>query len=183
MAKPKIKTDGRTITVRVPISIRKRGGRKVVLTPDGVEADRRELRGQQVDNAMVKALARAFRWRGMLEKGRHATIKEIANAEAINESYIARVVRLTLLAPEIVEAILEGRQPAETTLLLLMRSFPLSWAQQRGDLLKQDLRSRAVVRNRVDRSSGQLQRRRQRAPCRGDQPPGGRPGPRLRDQR
>ena len=70
---------------------------------------------------MVKAIARAFRWREMLENGTHATIAEIAAAEKINESYVARVLRLTLLAPDIVEAILGGRQPAEMTLAGLMR--------------------------------------------------------------
>ena len=81
MAKPKIKSDGRTITVRVPISIRKRGGRKLVLAPDGTVGDTRKLFCQQVDNAMVKAIARAFRWREMLESGTYATIKEIAGRE------------------------------------------------------------------------------------------------------
>ena len=62
---------------------------------------------------MVKAIARAFRWRDMLESGEYATIREIADAEKINESYVGRVLRLTLLAPDIVEAILGGRQPAD----------------------------------------------------------------------
>jgi hypothetical protein len=61
---------------------------------------------------MVKAIVQAFRWREMLENGTHATIAEIAAAEKINESYDERVLRLTLLAPEVVEAILNGRQPA-----------------------------------------------------------------------
>jgi hypothetical protein len=61
---------------------------------------------------MVKAIVQAFRWREMLENGTHATIAEIAAAEKINESYDDRVLRLTLLAPEVVEATLNGRQPA-----------------------------------------------------------------------
>ena len=72
---------------------------------------------------MVKAIARAFRWRDMLESGTHATIAEIAVAEKINETYVGRVLRLTLLAPDIVEAIPNGRQPAEVTLAVLMRPF------------------------------------------------------------
>src|ERR1041385_3360544 len=99
-AKPKIKSDGRTITVRVPISIRKRGGRKVVLAPDGSEHDPSRVRCQQVDNAMVKALARAFRWREMMENGTYSTIKEIAEHEKIAETYVGRVLRLNLLAPD-----------------------------------------------------------------------------------
>jgi hypothetical protein len=134
MAKPKIKSDGRTITVRVPISIRKRGGRKVVLTPDGAKHDPDKLRCQQVDNAMVKALARAFRWQDMLEHGKYATIKEIARTENINESYVARILRLTLLAPDILEAILEGRLRPEVTLPVLMHHFPIIWRNQRSFL-------------------------------------------------
>ena len=132
MAKPKIKSDGRTITVRVPISIRKRGGRKVVLAPDGTVGDTRKLFCQQVDNAMVKAIARAFRWREMLENGTYSTIKEIADFEDINQSYVARILRLTLLAPDIVDGFIDGRQPPELTLPTLMKRFSPSWKDQRA---------------------------------------------------
>ena len=138
MAQPKIRSDGRTITVRVPISIRKRGGRKVVLAPAGTLAPVQKLLCQQVDNAMVKAIARAFRWREMLENGTHVTTKEIAVAEAINESYVARVLRLTLLAPDLIETIVQGRQSAEVSLAVLMRSFPITWAEQRAGVLSQN---------------------------------------------
>ncbi|MDT5096250.1 MAG: hypothetical protein QOH60_5613 [Mycobacterium sp.] len=134
MAKPKI-SDGRTIMVRVPISIRKRGGRKVVLAPDGTLGVN-TLWYQRIDNAMVKAVARAFRWRNILENGSYATIAEIAAAEKINESYVGRVLRLTLLAPDIVEAILDGRQPADMTLALLMRPFGVTWGEQMSKLLR-----------------------------------------------
>ena len=127
---PKLKNDGKTITVRVPIAIRKRGGRKVVLAPDGAVHDPRRLFCQQADNAMVKALARAFRWRGVFESGECSTIKEIAQRERINVSYIARVLRLTLLSPKIVEAIMVGRQPASVTLAALMSAFPTDWHAQ-----------------------------------------------------
>ena len=80
---------------------------------------------------MVKAIARAFRWREILESGRHATISEIAAAEKINPSYVGRVLRLTLLAPEIVEAILLGRQSEKLTLATLMLPFPIEWQDQR----------------------------------------------------
>src|SRR6202007_2465109 len=102
---PKVSDDGRTVTVRVPISIRKRGGRKLVLAPDGRHIAAAPLH-RRIDSAMIKAIARAFRWREMLENGTHATIAEIASAEKINESYVGRVLRLTLLAPDIVEALL-----------------------------------------------------------------------------
>jgi len=88
------------------------------------------------DNAMVKAIARAFRWREMLENGTHATIAEIAAAEKINESYVGRVLRLTLLAPDIVEAILSGRQPAGLQLDGLLRRFPVGWREQTTEFLR-----------------------------------------------
>jgi hypothetical protein len=71
----------------------------------------------------------------MLEKGTHATIAEIAAAEKINESYVGRVLRLTLLAPDIVEAILGGRQPAEMTLARLMQPFAVEWKERREEML------------------------------------------------
>jgi hypothetical protein len=121
--------EGRTVTVRVPILIRRRGGRKLVVAPDGTNIVAATV-CRHIDSAMVKAIARGFRWREMLEDGTHATIAEIAAAEKINESYVGRVLRLTLLTPDIVEAILNGRQRAEITLAALMRRFPVEWEQQ-----------------------------------------------------
>lgn len=126
--KAKLMDDGRTVTVRVPISIRKRGGRKLVLAPDGAEI--RAPVTRHVDNAMVKAVARAFRWREMLESGEYAIIRDIAAAEKINESYVGRVLRLTLLAPTIIESILCGRHSVSITLERLMRQFPVDWREQ-----------------------------------------------------
>ncbi len=114
------------------MTFRKRGGRKPVIAPSGgTWAPPR----RHVDNAMVKAIARAFRWRKLLETGVHGSVGEIAAAEKINASYIGRVLRLTLLAPEIVEAILDRRQPAEMTLAVLMEPFAVEWATQHFRLL------------------------------------------------
>ena len=127
----RITEDGQTVTVRVPISIRRRGGRKLVLAPNGMNVTAAPAR-RHIDDAMVKAIARAFRWREMLENGEYATIREIANAEKINESYVGRVLRMTLLAPEIVEAILGGRQSTHLQLDTLMKRFPVDWTEQRS---------------------------------------------------
>jgi len=120
--------DGDIITVRVPMAFRKRGGRKQVIAPDGA-APWVPPRAR-VDNTMVKALARAFRWRKLLETGTYGTVREIAAVEKVSSSYVSRILRITLLAPEIVEAILDGRQPAEVTLALLMEPFPVGWREQ-----------------------------------------------------
>lgn len=124
-----VTSDHETITVHLPLAFRRRGGRKQIIVPDGAPAWMPAR--TRVDNAMVKALARAFRWRNMLERGQYATIREIATAENINESYVSRVLRLTLLAPAIVEAILDGRQGPEMTLAALMKPFPVEWEKQR----------------------------------------------------
>jgi hypothetical protein len=131
---PRPDVDARTVTVRVPIAIRTRGGRKLVLAPDGTNVTTAPVL-RHIDNAMVKAIARAFRWREMLENGTHATIAEIAAAEKINGTYVGRVLRLTLLAPDIVEAVLSGRQPAGLQLDGLMRRFPVGWREQRAEIL------------------------------------------------
>jgi hypothetical protein len=129
MAKPKLSDDGRTVTVRVPISIRRRGGRRLVLAPNGADITAARIH-RHIDRAMVKAIARAFRWRDLLESGEYATIREIASAEKINETYVGRVLRLTLLAPEIVEMILNGKQLPHITLPALVRPFPAAWCNQ-----------------------------------------------------
>ena len=117
-----------TVTVEVPFTIRKRGGRKQVITPDGASAWASPR--TRIDNTMIKAIARGFRWRKFLETGVYGTIEEIAAAEKINSSYVSRLLRMTLLAPDIVEAILDGRQPAEMTLAVLMRPVPVGWEEQ-----------------------------------------------------
>lgn len=130
MSEPTFSADDETITIRIPFEIRKRGGRKLVIAPDGNDAWAPPR--ARIDNALVKALARAHRWRKLLETGAYSTIEEIAAAEKINASYISRILRLTLVAPDIVEAILDGRQPAGLTLPVLLRPFPVEWEEQRG---------------------------------------------------
>ena len=129
MTAPHLAGDGRTVTVRIPISIRRRAGRKRVLAPDGTSSAW-AAPPRRIDSALVKAIARAFRWRKLLETGVYVTVGEIAAAEKINSSYVSRVLRLTLLAPVIVEGILDGRQPAAVTLVALMEPFPVEWREQ-----------------------------------------------------
>lgn len=113
-----------TITVHVPFRLVKRGGRKEMVMPAVVRPERK------ADNTLVKALARAFRWKRKLESGEFDTIAELAEREGIASSYMTRVLRLTLLAPETVEAILDDRQGPEVTFANLMEPFPLDWTAQ-----------------------------------------------------
>jgi hypothetical protein len=124
----------RTIRVRVALTLRKRGGRKLILTPAGTPAwtTPKPIR---VDNTLVKAIARAHRWRRMMESGEYASVAELAAAEKINQSYLCRVLRLTLLAPDIVEAVLNGEQGIAPQLHEFMKPFPLEWDRQKKTLM------------------------------------------------
>ena len=115
-----------TVTLHVPFRLVKRGGRKEMQLPEGAAQQRKP------DSALIKALARAFRWKRMLESGEFATIVELAEHEGIAPSYMTRVLRLTLLAPDIVEAILDGKLGLPVTLPRLMEQFPLSWNEQKN---------------------------------------------------
>ncbi|KGJ22823.1 hypothetical protein [Paracoccus sanguinis] len=114
-----------TVTLHVPFHIVKRGGRKEMQLPDRVRPER------TADNTLVKALARAFRWMRMLESGEFATIAELAEREEIASSYMTRILRLTLLAPDIIEAILDGKPGPVVTLAKLIEPPPLGWDEQR----------------------------------------------------
>ncbi len=104
-----------SVTVSVPLTIRRRGGRKQIIGPDGAMARQGECGAGVVpvrgDPALVKALARGFRWRRMLEEGRYGSISEMAKAEDVERGYVGSLLRLTLLPPAMVEAIVAGRQP------------------------------------------------------------------------
>jgi hypothetical protein len=122
-----VSKDGRTATVSIPVTFRQRGGHKQILAPPGATPWSPTPRA---DTALVKALVRAHRWRQMIESGEFSSSAELARAEKINESYLGRVLRLTLLAPDITEAILTGRQPSTLQLDDLLKPLPATWAGQ-----------------------------------------------------
>jgi hypothetical protein len=126
MTEVRLSPDGSTLTVFVAMAWRRRGGRKVIVAPPGSEA---WASPPKIDGALVKALARAHRWRRLLEGGRFGTLADLADAERISRSYVCRVLRLTLLAPDIVERILDGRPTAG--LAQLLKPFPVEWKTQR----------------------------------------------------
>jgi len=134
-ASPAISTtvskDGRTATITVSVSFLQRGGRKQILSPPGAAP---WSAAPRVDSALVKAVVRAHRWRQMLESGEYASSAELAKAQKINDSYLSRMLRLTLLAPDIIEAILTGRQPSTLQLDDLLKPLPAEWERQRSEL-------------------------------------------------
>jgi hypothetical protein len=122
--------DGTTLVVWIPMRFQRRGGRKKIVAPDGtaiVPASK-----AQPDGTLVKTLARAWRRQRMLDDGVYATVSDIGDAENISKSYVSRILRLALLAPDIIEAILAGRADQCMTLEQLDRPLPATWEDQRG---------------------------------------------------
>jgi hypothetical protein len=119
--------DDRTVTVRIPLVFKKHGGRKTVISPDDCAWERSE---PLVERALVRALARAFRWQRLHDEGDYGTFDDLARAERVSRSYVSRILRLTLLAPGIVEAILDGRQRPTLKLDDLLEGVPVEWNKQ-----------------------------------------------------
>ena len=114
------------VTLHVPFRVVKRGGRKEMQLPEGTAQPRKP------DNSLIKAMARAFRWKQLLDTGEFSTVSELAQKEGISTTYLARILRLTLVAPEIVEGVLEGRYETEFLKAALQPDFPTDWEAQRA---------------------------------------------------
>ena len=125
-----------TLTVHVPLTMHLRGGRKTVISP--VPVSYQSAPKERFDNALIKAIVRAHRWRDLIEQGAYPSITELAKAECVNQSYACRLLRLTLLAPEIIDAILNGAQQPPLQLAHLLRPFPIHWAPQRTVFMKRN---------------------------------------------
>ncbi|HOV75290.1 MAG TPA: hypothetical protein PK967_15070 [Candidatus Hydrogenedentes bacterium] len=120
-----VEDDGKTLRVHIPIQLKTRGGRKEVIVPGG-----RDGAGQE-NQALVIALARAHRWAELLETGKVASLGELAAHVGVDPAYISRFLRLTLLAPDIIERILDGREPSGLSLRILLNEMPAVWEEQR----------------------------------------------------
>ena len=132
MGSVETRLDGSTLIVRIPMRFQRRGGRKRIVTPDGSEIV--PTSKPQPDRTMVKALARAWRWQRMLDEGRFASVRDLAEAERVSLSYVSRILRMTFLAPDIVERILDGCLALR--LAELMQPCPVSWERQRAQFLR-----------------------------------------------
>jgi hypothetical protein len=120
--------DGTTLIVRIPMRFQRRGSRKRIVAPDGSELA--PATKPQPDGTLIKALARAWRWQKLLDTGVYSSVTEISEAEGINKSYISRILRLALMAPDIIEAILAGTADQSLMLDRLERPLPASWEEQ-----------------------------------------------------
>jgi hypothetical protein len=130
-----ISADGSRLTVRLPLAIRKRGGRKAVVAPQGAVVNPPRPR---VDSTLVKAIARAYRWQRMLEEGTYASMRDLAAAEKISPTYISRLIRLTLLAPRLVEAALDGTLLGPVSEHWFSQQVASTWDQQLLERLATD---------------------------------------------
>jgi hypothetical protein len=117
-----------TLTIRIPMRLQRRGGRKLIMTPEGAAMPMPKPRP---DEALVKALVRAHRWRRQIERGQAKSITDLAGQEGVTDAYVCRLLPLTCLAPDIVEAILDGRQPKGLRLGEMLGNGPLAWNAQR----------------------------------------------------
>jgi hypothetical protein len=124
--------DGKTLVVRIPMRFQRRGGRKRIVAPDGRAIV--PTTGPQPDGTLVKALARAWRWQKLLAEGVYTSVSEIGDTENISKSYVSRILRLALLAPDIVEAILAGQTDHALVLEQLEQPLPGRWDEQRRGL-------------------------------------------------
>ena len=118
-----------TLTIRIPIRLQRRGSRKLIMTPEGVAAPARK---PSRDETLIKALVRAHRWRREIEGGRAKSITDLAEREGVTDAFVCRLLPLTCLAPNIVEAILDGRQPMGLRLAEMLGNGPLVWEKQRS---------------------------------------------------
>ena len=117
-----------TLTIRIPIRLQRRGGRKVIVTPDGAAVPALKARR---DETLVRALVRAHRWRRRIESGQAKSITDLAEQEGVTDAYVCRLLPLTCLAPDIVETMLDGRQPRGLRLAEVLGNGPLAWQEQR----------------------------------------------------
>jgi hypothetical protein len=114
--------------VSVPLAMKRRGGRKEVIVPGGANSG--ASTHPSTNASLALTIARAHRWRGLLEQRRYSSIRALAQELGVDNSYVARLLRLTLLAPDIVEAILQGAEPSGLSLEKLFRA-PMEWGGQR----------------------------------------------------
>jgi hypothetical protein len=122
--------DGRTLTVFVPMKFEKRGARKRIVAPDGTALA--PVARPQPNGRLMTALVRAWRWRKLIEAGKYASVREAARAEGVAKTYAAKISKMVLLAPDIVEAIVEGRTDDRVMLKVLDGMLPVDWEEQRG---------------------------------------------------
>ena len=127
-----LSSDGDTLRIHIPIALKRKQSRKMIVSPSG--QDIMGALNSQKDNrdyTLIKAVGKAFLWQSMLDNGTYPHARALAVAEGVEVTHVSRILRLTLLAPDIVESIVQGRQSRTLTLQKLIRGFPVDWGEQR----------------------------------------------------
>ena len=120
-----------TLIVRIPVAFKRRGGRKLIITPEGTASPVIPTAPIALDDTLVKTLVKAYRWRRRIETGKAKSITDLAEQEKVTVAYVSRLLPLTCLAPDIVVACLDGRQPRGLSVNRMLQNVPESWDEQR----------------------------------------------------
>lgn len=126
--RPSVTHDNGAVRIRVPMQLKRRGGRKQVIVPEGM--GQRSSPVPRPGNPLALAIARALRWQELLEAGTYPSMYALAEKMGVDSRYAARLLDLVLLAPDIIEAILNGTEPDGLSLEKLFRA-PMEWTEQR----------------------------------------------------
>jgi len=126
---PKVERQGESLVIRIPMKFKRRGGRKEIIVPEGLLAT--QAAKSETQEPLVVALARAHHWQELIDSGRYPTITALAEALEVDRGYVSRMLRLTILAPDIIEAILRGAEPSGLSLERLTKQLPILWSDQR----------------------------------------------------
>ena len=124
-------TETGNLQIHVPMRIRRMRGRKMIFAPQALDGDVPDG-PSAVQAAVVQALGRAFSWAEAIESGEVHSISDLARNLDVDNSYVVRILKLTTLAPDIIEAILHGEEPSGLSLAQLIRTFPMDWERQRA---------------------------------------------------
>lgn len=122
------RSDGQ-ISINIPLKPKVRSGRKIITLPNDDGPDCRPWDGTVTP--LQQALIRAHQWEEKLSSGACSSVKELAAKEGVDKSYVSRIINLTILAPDIVKAILDENVPEGLTLFELGADTPRSWVEQR----------------------------------------------------
>ena len=117
------------ISIRVPMRIKKYGGKKMIILPEGYQIKPPE-ESPKLDETLITALAKAYYWQNLLDTGRYTSIDDLSRKRKINPSYVSRILRLNQLSPQIKTAILDGTQPRQLSLQDMQTPFPDIWEEQ-----------------------------------------------------
>ena len=136
---PTVRREGDSLVIRIPMELKRRNGRKEIIVPEGLPGSRPSK--SPIQEPLKTALARAFHWQEMIDSGKYASVTELAEALGVDRSYVGRIMRLALLAPDIVEAIVRGQEPSGLSLERLTKPLGVLWSEQRqrlGFVLERD---------------------------------------------